>query len=58
MIAVDTMRANVLRAPNDFHVTEVERPRPGLGEALIRVTLTTICGTSSTRDHGPRSRAR
>ena len=45
MIAVDTMRANVFHAPEEFHVEEVERPRPGPGEALIRVTLTTICGT-------------
>ena len=26
-------------------VTDVERPRAGTGEAVIRVTLTTICGT-------------
>ena len=45
MIAVDTMRANVFHAPQEFHVEEVDRPRPGPGEALIRVTLTTICGT-------------
>ena len=45
MIAIDTMRANVFKAPNDFSVEEVNRPRPGPGEALIRVTLTTICGT-------------
>jgi len=45
MIAIDTMRANVFRAPGMFGVEEVERPRPGPGEALIRVTLTTICGT-------------
>jgi threonine dehydrogenase-like Zn-dependent dehydrogenase len=45
MIAIDTMRANVLQAPETFKVVEVERPRPGPGEALIRVTLTTICGT-------------
>ena len=45
MIAVDTMRATVFHAPQEFHVEEVERPRPGPGEALIRVTLTTICGT-------------
>jgi alcohol dehydrogenase len=45
MIAIDTMRANVFRAPEEFDVTEVARPRPGPGEALIRVTLTTICGT-------------
>src|SRR5215207_7159604 len=40
-----TMRATVFRGPNDIRVEEVERPRPGPGEALIRVTLTTICGT-------------
>jgi threonine dehydrogenase-like Zn-dependent dehydrogenase len=45
MIAVDTMRANVFRAPNDFGVTEVARPTPGPGEAVVRLTLTTICGT-------------
>ncbi len=45
MIAIDTMRANVFRAPEEFSVEEVARPRPGPGEALIRLTLTTICGT-------------
>src|SRR5215213_8220292 len=40
-----TMRATVFRGPNDIRVEEVERPRPGPGEALLRVTLTTICGT-------------
>jgi alcohol dehydrogenase len=45
VIAIDTMKANVFHAPEDVRVEEVERPRPGPGEALIRVTLTTICGT-------------
>ena len=45
MIAVDTMKANVFHAPEDIRVEEVDRPRPGPGEALIRITLTTICGT-------------
>jgi threonine dehydrogenase-like Zn-dependent dehydrogenase len=45
MIAIDTMRANVFHGPLDVRVEEVERPRPAAGEALIRVTLTTICGT-------------
>ena len=40
-----TMRANVFRGVNDFRVEEVPRPRPGPGEAVIRITLTTICGT-------------
>jgi threonine dehydrogenase-like Zn-dependent dehydrogenase len=45
MIAVDVMRANVFHAPQEFTVEEVDRPRPGPGQALIRVTMTTICGT-------------
>ena len=45
MIAIDTMRATVFHAPQDIRVEEVSRPRPGPGEALIRITLTTICGT-------------
>jgi alcohol dehydrogenase len=40
-----TMRANVFRGVNDIRVEEVPRPRAGAGEAVIRVTLTTICGT-------------
>jgi alcohol dehydrogenase len=39
------MRATVFHGPNNIRVEDVERPRPGAGEALIRVTLTTICGT-------------
>jgi threonine dehydrogenase-like Zn-dependent dehydrogenase len=41
----DTMRANVFRGVNDIRVERVPRPHPGPGEAVIRVTLTTICGT-------------
>ncbi|MGH2428367.1 MAG: zinc-binding dehydrogenase [Candidatus Limnocylindria bacterium] len=39
------MRAAVFHAPDDIRVEDVPRPRPGPGEALIRITLTTICGT-------------
>ena len=39
------MKANVFHGKNNFRVEEVEKPRPGPGEAVIRVTLTTICGT-------------
>ena len=39
------MRANVFRGVNQFGVEEVERPSAGTGEAVIRVTLTTTCGT-------------
>lgn len=39
------MKANVFYDKNDICVEEVEKPRAGVGEAVIRVTLTTICGT-------------
>ncbi|MEP7158036.1 MAG: zinc-binding dehydrogenase [Chloroflexota bacterium] len=39
------MRAAVFHGPNDLRVEEVARPTAGPGEAVIRVTLTTICGT-------------
>jgi threonine dehydrogenase-like Zn-dependent dehydrogenase len=42
---METMKANVFHGKNDIRVEEVERPRAGVGEAVIRVTLTTICGT-------------
>ncbi len=42
---MEKMRANVFRGVNQFRVEEVERPHAGVGEAVIRVTLTTICGT-------------
>jgi threonine dehydrogenase-like Zn-dependent dehydrogenase len=40
-----TMRATVFRGVGDLRVDEVPRPRAGVGEAVIRTTLTTICGT-------------
>lgn len=40
-----TMRAAVFHGPNDLRVEEVPKPHAGPGEALLRVTLTTICGT-------------
>jgi threonine dehydrogenase-like Zn-dependent dehydrogenase len=39
------MRATVFHGANDIRVEEVTRPHVGVGEAVIRVTLTTICGT-------------
>ncbi len=42
---MQTMRANVFHSPNDIRIEEVPRPRPAAGEAVIRITLTTICGT-------------
>ena len=42
---MNTMKANVFHGENDIRIEEVERPRAGVGDAVIRVTLTTICGT-------------
>src|SRR5580765_4203548 len=42
---MEKMRATVFHGANDIRVEEVERPRAGVGEAVIRITLTTICGT-------------
>jgi alcohol dehydrogenase len=39
------MRATVFHGPNAMRVEDVPRPHAGPGEAVIRVTLTTICGT-------------
>jgi alcohol dehydrogenase len=44
-IRAGTMRAAVFHEPGDIRVEDVPRPHPGPGEAVIRVTLTTICGT-------------
>jgi threonine dehydrogenase-like Zn-dependent dehydrogenase len=40
-----TMRAAVFEKQGKISVREVPKPEPGPGQALIRVTLTTICGT-------------
>jgi threonine dehydrogenase-like Zn-dependent dehydrogenase len=42
---MEKMKATVFYGKNDIRVEEVERPHAGAGEAVIRVTLTTICGT-------------
>src|SRR5919199_6471310 len=42
---MEKMKATVFHGKNDIRVEEVERPSAGVGEAVIRVTLTTICGT-------------
>jgi len=40
-----TMRAAVFGGKGTIGIREVARPEPGVGEALVRITLTTICGT-------------
>jgi 2-desacetyl-2-hydroxyethyl bacteriochlorophyllide A dehydrogenase len=39
------MKGTVFHGPNDLRLEEVPRPHAGPGEAVIRITLTTICGT-------------
>jgi threonine dehydrogenase-like Zn-dependent dehydrogenase len=39
------MKATVFHGPNNIRMEEVPRPWAGAGEAVIRITLTTICGT-------------
>jgi alcohol dehydrogenase len=41
----ETMRAAVFRGKDDIHLEEVPLPRPGPGEAVVKTTMTTICGT-------------
>jgi hypothetical protein len=40
-----TMRAVVFHGTNDIRIEEVPKPKAGPGEAVIRITMTTICGT-------------
>src|SRR5258708_22442292 len=39
------MKAMVLTAPHELGVDEVERPKPGHNEVLVRVSNSGICGT-------------
>ena len=39
------MQANVFHGINDMRGDTVPKPSAGLGEALLRITATTICGT-------------
>src|SRR5262245_35520130 len=40
-----SMKAVVFHGIDDIRVETVPKPRPGAGEAVIRITATTICGT-------------
>lgn len=44
-VSKSLMRALVFRGPHQIGLEEVPIPKAGVGEAVIRVTLTTICGT-------------
>jgi threonine dehydrogenase-like Zn-dependent dehydrogenase len=39
------MKAVVFRGVGDLRIEDVPRPKPKAGEAVIRITATTICGT-------------
>jgi len=42
---MNTMKAVVFKEKNRIAIEEVSKPTPGVGEAVIRITATTICGT-------------
>jgi threonine dehydrogenase-like Zn-dependent dehydrogenase len=42
---MEKMKAVAFRGINDLRLEEIAKPRPRAGEAVIRVTATTICGT-------------
>lgn len=42
---MEKMRANVFHGPNTIRIEEVPRPVAGAGEVVIKISLTTICGT-------------
>jgi threonine dehydrogenase-like Zn-dependent dehydrogenase len=42
---METMKAVVFRGVNDLRIQEVPKPQPHAGEAVIRIAVTTICGT-------------
>ena len=42
---MSTMKAAVFLGKGKISIREVPRPTPAVGEAVIRVTMTTICGT-------------
>lgn len=44
-LATQTMKANVFRGAGTFGLEPKPIPRAGAGEAIVRVRLTTICGT-------------
>lgn len=54
------MKATVYRGKNDLRLEDVPIPKAGFGEAVIKVTMTTICGTDVhiMRDEYPVSEGR
>lgn len=50
--SVGMMKALVFEGPEQIAIREVPVPKPGFGEVIIQVTLTTICGTDLHILHG------
>lgn len=44
-VTSDLMKAAVFRGVNDLRLESVPVPKAGPGEAIVRITMTTICGT-------------
>ena len=42
---MDTMKAVAFLGAGRIGIVERPKPRPGPGQAVIRITTTTICGT-------------
>ncbi len=42
---METMKAVVFKGKDRIAIEDVPKPRPKAGEAVIRITMTTICGT-------------
>jgi alcohol dehydrogenase len=42
---METMKAAVFHGVDDLRLDEVPKPHPKAGEAVVRITTTTICGT-------------
>jgi threonine dehydrogenase-like Zn-dependent dehydrogenase len=43
---MEKMKAVVFRGVNELRIEEVPKPQPRAGEAVIRIAVTTICGTA------------
>ena len=44
---MDLMKAVVFRSPGVVEIEERKKPVPRAGQAVIRITTTTICGTAA-----------
>ena len=52
LVTPGVMKANVFRSPGQFGIEEKPIPLAGPGEVIVKVRLTTICGTDIHIIHG------